>query len=66
MKDTNNGMIADIFKRISMSTDPLCYETADQIYKAVLRAYFLGISDAKNDSLIKDNYAPIHNTGSDR
>lgn len=51
--DIDNGMVAEIFKRISMPTNPICYETADQIYKAVLRAYFLGVSDAKNDTLIK-------------
>lgn len=53
MKDDDKGMVADVFKRIGMPTNMNCYETADQIHKAVLRAYFLGISDAKNDTLIK-------------
>ena len=53
MKDDDKGMVADVFKRIGMPTNLNSYETADQIHKAVLRAYFLGISDAKNDTLIK-------------
>lgn len=53
MKDYDKGVVADIFKRIGMPTNMNCYETAGQIYKAVLRAYFLGISDAKKDTLIK-------------
>lgn len=53
MKNTDDGMVAEIFKKIGMPTNPLCYETADQIYTAVLRAYFLGISDANNGTLIK-------------
>lgn len=53
MKDDDRRMVADVFKRIGMPTNINCYESADQIHKAVLRAYFLGISDAKNDTIIK-------------
>lgn len=53
MQGDNKGMVADVFKRIGMPTNLNSYETAEQIHKAVLRAYFLGISDAKNDLLIK-------------
>jgi hypothetical protein len=53
MKDYDKGVVADVFKRIGMPTNMNCYETAEHIHKAVLRAYFLGISDAKNNTLIK-------------
>lgn len=43
----DRGMVVDVFKRIGMTTNMNCYETVDQIHKAVLRAYFLGISDGK-------------------
>jgi hypothetical protein len=56
MSDVDKGVVAELFKRIGMPTNPLCYETAGQIYKAVLRAYFAGISDAKNDTLIKSKH----------
>lgn len=63
MKTIDNGMIAEVFKRIGMPTNMQCYETAAQIYKAVLRAYFLGISDAKNDTLIKESNATYKRNG---
>lgn len=53
MNDTNNGMVADVFKRIGMPTNPSCYETADQLHRAVLRAYFLGASDAHKEMEIE-------------
>lgn len=53
MRDTNNGMVADVFKRIGMPTNPSCYETADQLHRAVLRAYFLGVSDAYKEMEIE-------------
>lgn len=53
MSDTKNGMVADVFKRIGMPTNPSCYETADQLHRAVLRAYFLGVSDAYKEMEIK-------------
>lgn len=46
-------VVADVFKRIGMPTNINCYETTEQIHKAVSRAYFLGISDAENNTLIK-------------
>lgn len=36
-----------LFRAIGAPMNPLCYETADQIYTVVWRAYFLGYSDAK-------------------
>lgn len=39
----------NIFKRIGMPTNYMCYETMSQIYKAVILAYFLGRSDEKNN-----------------
>ena len=50
----NRGMVADVFKRIGMPTNPSCYETADQLHRAVLRAYFLGASDAIKEAELKD------------
>ena len=37
----------ELFRAIGAPMNPLCYETATDIYKAVWRAYFLGYSDAK-------------------
>lgn len=34
-----------LFRAIGAPMNPLCYETADQIYTVVWRAYFLGYSD---------------------
>lgn len=56
MKDTNNGMVADVFKRIGMPTNPSCYETADQLHRAVLRAYFLGASDVYKEMEIEAGF----------
>lgn len=53
MSDTNNGVVADVFKRIGMPTNMNCYETADQLHRAVLRAYFLGASDAYKEMEIE-------------
>lgn len=53
MKNADNGMVSDIFKRIGMPTHPSCYETADQLHRAVLRAYFLGASDVYKEMEIK-------------
>lgn len=59
MKDTNNGMVADVFKRIGMPTNPSCYETADQLHRAVLRAYFLGVSDAYKEMEIEVRFSKL-------
>ena len=53
MQDDDKGMVADVFKRIGMPINPSCYETADQLCRAVLRAYFLGASDAYKEMGIK-------------
>lgn len=39
-------MVAEVFKKIGMPTDINYYEDSSQLHRAVLRAYFLGISDA--------------------
>lgn len=53
MVDQNeNGLVAQVFNKIAMPTNLSLYETSEDLQKAVLRAYFLGISDAKNDTLI--------------
>lgn len=59
MSDTNNGMVADVFKRIGMPTNPSCYETADQLHRAVLRAYFLGVSDAHKEMEIEVRFSKL-------
>lgn len=59
MKDTNKGMVADVFKRIGMPTNPSCYETADQLHRAVLRAYFLGVSDAYKEMEIEAGFSKL-------
>ena len=53
---TDKGVIAEVFKKIGMPTNPLCYDTAGDIQKAVLKAYFLGLSEGKSDTMM----APIH------
>lgn len=37
----------ELFRAIGAPMNPSRYQTADDIYKAVWRAYFLGYSDAK-------------------
>ena len=59
MRDTNNGIVADIFKRIGMPTNPSCYETADQLHRAVLRAYFLGASDVYKEMEIEAGFSKL-------
>lgn len=59
MKDTNNGMVADVFKRIGMPTNPSCYETADQLHRAVLRAYLLGASDVYKEMEIEAGFSKL-------
>lgn len=59
MNDTNNGMVADVFKRIGMPTNPSCYETADQLHRAVLRAYFLGASDVYKEMEIEAGFSKL-------
>ena len=72
MVDKNeNGLVAQVFNKIAMPTNLSLYETSEDLQKAVLRAYFLGISDAKNDTLIatKQNewhYETVHNNRADR
>lgn len=59
MKDTDNGMVAELFKRIGMPASLSCYETADQLHRAVLRAYFLGASDAIKEAELQDKVVEL-------
>lgn len=59
MSDTKNGMVADVFKRIGMPTNPSCYETADQLHRAVLKAYFLGASDVYKEMEIEAGFSKL-------
>ena len=65
MEDYNKGVVADVFKRIGMPTDMNCYETADQLHRAVLRAYFLGVSDAYKEMEIEVRLSKLKEEAND-